>query len=74
MNKFFSYCEHWGNGLSMLLWPILAVLMSGLYAVPIILIGEIFNINFIYNNEFGIYLLFCIIIGPFMVSKYGPNN
>jgi len=73
MRAIFKYCEHWEKGFAILAVAAIIFLISGLYSLPLVMLGELFGIDAITENYNWIYGVTCIVLGPFMISKYGPN-
>ncbi|EMF9033059.1 hypothetical protein V4U61_003369 [Vibrio parahaemolyticus] len=73
MQKFFSFFEFWGNGIVAIVAPLFMLAISSLYALPVLLIGEFFDISAIDSNQEYILCITALILGPYMVSRYLPK-
>ncbi len=76
MEKVFNYFELWGNGFVQTFRPLFFIFVSCFYALPILLIGEFFELSVINNNQDNILFLTALITGPILVAKYDlkPNR
>ncbi len=70
MNKVFNYFKLWGNGFVQAFGPLFVISVSCLYALPILFIGEIFELSVINNNQESILFLTAFIVGPILVAKH----
>lgn len=60
----------WGRGLAIAFLCSFTIAASGIYAAPIILIIEVFDIDYPINDVFYGCMF---IIGPYILGKHGPE-